>query len=261
VIPSTFVLKINKWTRTFVRSHFDSMIKTICFALGLFLSTASIDGRVLSQCSSSALTSASSFAQNAVAEAVSGAFAECKACPCLNEASSAADSAATAIARAMADTQLSVIATPGCKGSASGSSSATSVAQASATALAKSLADACGTIATSENKAVEQALAQAAATASAEIQGNGSNAQATAQSISEDIKTAIAKATSQALASCKCGGENQAGAGSSAESTIVSPSPVPSGAQRPTGWNQPFPGGDILDFSFDDTFMQNNWMN
>ncbi len=228
------------------------IIATVCGLL------ATCQGhRDLLQCSSSAVSSANSFAKNAISQAVSDAFAQCTSCPCENQAQSASESVAIAVARALADTQLSVIGTPGCQGTASGSASAKSVAQASATAFANALADACGTKALSQNKAVQKALAEAAASVSAEIAGNGGNAAAAAQAVSEDITPAIAKATSQALARCACTGENpnQAGAGTSAEASTNNPGgALPNvggtgGASNTVVPPQKPDFGDILDFS------------
>ena len=71
---------------------------------------------LLAVCTSSSTSNASSYAEDAIAEAVSDAFAQCRTCPCENQAQSAASVTATAIAETLATTQLQVVASdPGCQ--------------------------------------------------------------------------------------------------------------------------------------------------
>jgi len=70
--------------------------------------------RMLKDCTSEAVSSASSYTKGVISKAVSDAFAQCKSCPCENEANSAAESVAQAVARAMATTTLSVKGTRTC---------------------------------------------------------------------------------------------------------------------------------------------------
>ena len=78
--------------------------------------SSSLSRRLLAVCTSSSTSYASSFAEDAVAEAVSDAFAQCRTCPCTNQAQSAATVTATAIAETLATTQLQVVASdPGCQ--------------------------------------------------------------------------------------------------------------------------------------------------
>lgn len=64
--------------------------------------------RKLKDCSSEAISSASSYTKDAISEAVSKAFAECTSCPCTREATTAAEAISEAVARAMATTALTV---------------------------------------------------------------------------------------------------------------------------------------------------------
>jgi hypothetical protein len=85
--------------------------KLFSFLLVLFclsVPNGVLGGRMLKDCTSEAVSSASSYTKDVISKAVSDAFAQCKSCPCENEANSAAESVAQAVARAMATTTLSV---------------------------------------------------------------------------------------------------------------------------------------------------------
>jgi hypothetical protein len=79
-------------------------------------SSSSLSRRLLAICTSSSTSYASSFAEDAIAEAVTDAFAQCSTCPCTNQAQGAASVTSTAIAETLATTQLQVVASdPGCQ--------------------------------------------------------------------------------------------------------------------------------------------------
>ena len=75
-------------------------IALLCLATAHAIPQAASARSLRATCTSSSASYATSFAQDAVAEAVSDAFAQCKTCPCENQA----QSAATATAQAIADT-------------------------------------------------------------------------------------------------------------------------------------------------------------
>ncbi|KAL4546663.1 hypothetical protein Ndes2526B_g01870 [Nannochloris sp. 'desiccata'] len=175
-----------------------------------------------SNCSASSTAVASGEAQSAVSKASSEAFAQCKTCPCSAQSSTSAEAVSQAVAKAIASVTVSVRGTKGCETSASGSAQASATATVLAEAWAKSASDACGAKTESASKAISTAFASAAARADAAVSSvNGGNADATATAIAQEIKPAVAKATSDALAACKCAGPTKPASSSASSSSTA----------------------------------------